>query len=239
VDILNICMKYLAQPQNMTSPLMSNICWLASNYSKLFKPAEKNDEELKLLFIFQSGLFTETLQIVTDCLWGLSYLSNTQDDKLITSIASGEVLPKVISNLDVNNELCLSVPAIRTIANISTCDDNFVIEKAIFEGVIPRLLTYFDGGSKYSSMISEVCWTYSNLFANGNDTIRHVFEYNNGEVFKKIFEKIHSKSNDVAKESLWAILNALTECDSNLRVRQLQQFGEEIIETLIIGFKQQ
>ena len=117
------------------------------------------------------------------------------------------------------------MPAVRTIANISTTDDSYVIEKALFEGVIPRLLTYLEGGSQYSQIISEVCWTYSNLFATGPIVIKSALEENHGEVFKRLFEKLHSKSLDVAKESLWAITNALTEGDEILRITMVHQFG--------------
>ncbi len=154
----------------------------------------------------------------------------------MSAIVGGEILPKVVWCLDLNNEPSISVPAVRTIANISTSDDNYTISKAIFEGLIPRLLTYFEGGNSWCmKIISEVCWTFSNIFASGSTLIEEVLNYHEGEVFKRLFEMVKSKAVDIAKESLWAILNAITEADFAIRLRLVDMFGDEIIESLIVG----
>lgn len=75
------------------------------------------------------------------------------------------------------------------------------------------------------------------MFASGPKIIETVFNYNNGEVFQKLFEKVDSKKVDVAKEAIWAITNAITESDFPIRLVLINRFGQEIIHTLITGLK--
>ncbi len=62
VDILSICSKYLTQ-SNLTKALLGTICWFACNLAKSKRFHVMCDHTMNLLFIFQTGLFTEDMSI--------------------------------------------------------------------------------------------------------------------------------------------------------------------------------
>lgn len=78
--------------------LLGLCCWVTQNYSSKSKLSK--DDILKVLFIAQTGLYTDIEEIWTDCLWSLANISETSDDEILGMIASGETLPKLIQLMD-------------------------------------------------------------------------------------------------------------------------------------------
>lgn len=131
-------MNLLKSP-TLSRNLLQIICWFITNLSK--EREYNKDNFMKALFVFQGGLFlNEDEEIVSDCLWGLSYLTSSQEDEVIKIVASGESLPRIIEHLDTSKGATIYVPALRTIAQLMVTDDEYIIDKAIFEGLIGKLL---------------------------------------------------------------------------------------------------
>ena len=76
--------------------------------------------------ISECGLFTENSDIVSDCLWTLSYMADTNDDVVIDSIAQSDLLAKLCEWLG-DREFTIFVPALRAIGNILTTNDHRII----------------------------------------------------------------------------------------------------------------
>lgn len=89
-------------------------------------------------------------------------MADSDDDTIIGTIASGETLPKVIDALG-QKEHSLFVPALRAVGNILTTNDEDLIDRAIFEEVLDKLLGVLHASN--SNLIKEACWALSNITA--------------------------------------------------------------------------
>lgn len=108
------------------------------------------------------GLFVDDPDVMSDCLWALNYIADTEDEDLIESLASSEILPRVISSIG-DKEHKVFVPALRCLGNILTTDDQQIVEKAIFWGALKQMSTLLY--SSNSGLIKECCWALSNICA--------------------------------------------------------------------------
>jgi hypothetical protein len=88
--------------------------------------------------VAKAGLFTEDTDIISDCLWAISYMVDTEDDTLIAFIAQSEALPQIINYLS-HKDMTIFIPALRCVGNILTTNDNSVIERCVFNNVIDKL----------------------------------------------------------------------------------------------------
>ena len=65
---------------------MRTLCWVNSN---IFRFKNLPDEIiLKCIPIVNAGLFTDDVEIQSDCLWTMSYMADTQNDRIIEQIAT-------------------------------------------------------------------------------------------------------------------------------------------------------
>lgn len=46
--------------------------------------------------VASAGLYTEDSDIVSDCMWALSYIADNEEDSVIAMVISGECLPKIV-----------------------------------------------------------------------------------------------------------------------------------------------
>ena len=176
---------------------------------------------MKALFIISNGLYTEDEAIISDCLWAVSYLADTDSEELLGSIAAGETLPKLLDCIDETRLPVIFVPAVRTVANIMTTNEKFIIDKAIFEGIIPRFCKIMKNCTSVQRLLSELCWGCSNIFASGPQYVELMLNYNNGEIFERLFDCVNHREYDVSKEAIWAITNAITESEPPLMLKIL------------------
>lgn len=126
----------------LPKPLLGYICWFVGNFAR--RKEFPKHIALKVQFIIQAGLYTDDNMIVSDALWALAHLTENASDEIINQAASGEILPKVIEKLDFIVDSFLFVPALKVIGNITTTSSEFVIDKAIFEGLLPKLNALFE-----------------------------------------------------------------------------------------------
>ena len=69
------------------------MCWVNSN---LARNGELHNEHLNIVLkTARAGLFTEDTQIISDCLWTLSYITNTNSDELLDHIAQNDLIIRV------------------------------------------------------------------------------------------------------------------------------------------------
>jgi hypothetical protein len=150
----------LVSTSKINKSLLKTICWLNSNIQRY-----KNLSDTDLLYglqIASTGLFTEEGEIVSDCLWALNYIADTDDDNLLGQIASGEILAKIIQFIG-DKDYSIFVPALRTLGNILSSNDPEVVDKALFLGALKQLTTIMYAPN--SNLIKECCWALSNICA--------------------------------------------------------------------------
>lgn len=118
--------------------------------------------------IASSGVFVDDSDIMSDCLWALNYIADTDDEALLESLASSEIMPRVISCIG-DKEHKVFVPSLRCLGNILTSDDSQIVEKAIFLGALKQMSAILY--SSNSGLIKECCWALSNICAGPPDHI--------------------------------------------------------------------
>ena len=93
---------------------------------------------MTLLAIAQAGVYVEEDEIVSDSLWTLSYILDTEEDTLIESVATTELIAQICQCL-ISKDLTVYVPGLRCIGNILTSNDERVMERCLFNSVIEKL----------------------------------------------------------------------------------------------------
>lgn len=79
-------MSQLVKIVRVPRTLLKTMCWVNSNINR---PKRLSKEIILMsLDVVNAGLFTDDVDIESDCLWAMSYMSDTTDDDLIDKIAS-------------------------------------------------------------------------------------------------------------------------------------------------------
>lgn len=82
-------------------------------------------------------------------------------------IASNDNLSLIISNLGTDKVAELKINAIRIIANLSCSNSDYMVERMVFHGILPKLANLLDdniGGNEKC----ECIWALANICANGS-----------------------------------------------------------------------
>lgn len=96
------------------------MCWVNSN---LAREGELNPDQINIVLrVARAGVFTEDAQIMSDCLWTLSYITNTNSDQLLDHIAQNDLLIRICECL-ASSDLSVYVPALRVMGNILSTSD--------------------------------------------------------------------------------------------------------------------
>ena len=83
----------------------------------------------------RAGLFSEDPDILSDCLWTLSYLLDTDDDPQIDFIAQPDLVQKVVDCMG-SKDLSTYIPALRVIGNILSTSDPAIVERCLWANVL-------------------------------------------------------------------------------------------------------
>ena len=153
------------------------------------------------------GLFTDDSDIISDCLWTLSYILDTNDDSIIAYVADSEVIVKICEYLG-SKESPVYIPAIRAMGNILTTNDGSIVEKCLFHGVLDTFTSLLYQSN--SNVIKECLWSLSNIVATSTDS---VIKFIQSSAFERVLVLTDSKNIDHKKESLFVITNAITCAD--------------------------
>lgn len=206
-------MKKLIAGTKISKSLLRTVCWLNSNIQRYKKlPLDAIHSGLQVAC---AGLFTEDADIISDCLWAINYMADTDNDILIGQIAGGEVLPKIIQSCG-DKDFSIFVPALRALGNILTTNDHTIVERALFEGALEKLTSVLYGSN--SNVIKEVCWALSNIVAGPPE---HIMQLVDSSTFERVMYLAESFNIDHKKEALWVIVNAITGGDAIVRQKIL------------------
>merc|ERR1719419_2113573 len=188
--------------QDSKLTLLRNATWTLSNLCR-GKPQVPFSAIKSSLPVLSKLLYSSDHEVLADACWAFSYISDDtgpQNEKISAVIQSGAV-PRLTHLLghESNN---VKHPALRTIGNIVTGDDNQT-QVVINHTALPRLLVLLSNVKK--AIRKEACWTISNITAGSVEQIEAVIKNN---VFQPVIQLLQRGEFDVKKEAAWAVSNA-------------------------------
>merc|ERR1719419_80702 len=182
--------------------LLRNATWTLSNLCR-GKPQVVFDSIKPALPFLSQLVFHKDHEVLADACWAFSYISDDtgpQNEKISAVIQSGAV-PRLVQLLE-HETNTVKHPALRTIGNIVTGDDNQT-QVVINHTALPRLLVLLSNVKK--AIRKEACWTISNITAGSVEQIEAVIKNN---LFQPVIQLLQRGEFDVKKEAAWAVSNA-------------------------------
>ncbi|CAN6468286.1 unnamed protein product [Victoria cruziana] len=180
--------------------MLRNATWTLSNFCR-GKPQPPFEQTKPALPALQRLIHSADEEVLTDACWALSYLSDGTNDKIQAVIDSG-VCPRLVELL-LHPSPSVLIPALRTVGNIVTGDDQQT-QYVINHQALPCLLNLLTHNHK-KSIKKEACWTISNITAGNKQQIQAVID---AEIIHPLVQLLQTAEFDIKKEAAWAISNA-------------------------------
>lgn len=156
-------------------------------------------------------------EIEVDALWTLVFLSDGADTK--QEAVAGETVCQRLVLLLKTNELPYLVPAVRTIGNLMSGDDQ-TTQKVIDNGALSALLPLLS--HVRSGVRKEACWSVSNVLAGNSNQIQAAMDVG---LIQPILHLLRDDRADIKREAAWCIANAVSGAHS----KQIIQFVEDLV----------
>ncbi|XP_019174864.1 PREDICTED: importin subunit alpha-2-like [Ipomoea nil] len=180
--------------------MLRNATWTLSNFCR-GKPQPPFEQVRPALSALQCLVHANDEEVLTDACWALSYLSDGTNDKIQAVVEAG--VCKRLVELLLHPSPSVLIPALRTVGNIVTGDDQQT--QCIIEfGALPCLLSLLIHNHK-KSIKKEACWTISNITAGNKTQIQAVIE---AGLIGPLVNLLQTAEFDIKKEAAWALSNA-------------------------------
>ncbi|CAN6468595.1 unnamed protein product [Victoria cruziana] len=196
--------------------MLRNATWTLSNFCR-GKPQPPFEQTKPALPALQRLIHSADEEVLTDACWALSYLSDGTNDKIQAVIDAG-VCPRLVELL-LHPSPSVLIPALRTVGNIVTGDDQQT-QYVINHQALPCLLNLLTHNHK-KSIKKEACWTISNITAGNKDQIQAVID---ADIIGPLVQLLQTAEFDIKKEAAWAISNA-TSGGTNDQIKYLVNQG--------------
>ncbi|XP_021734485.1 importin subunit alpha-4-like [Chenopodium quinoa] len=186
--------------ENSKLSMLRNATWTLSNFCR-GKPPAPFEQVKPALPVLQHLIHLNDEEVLTDACWALSYLSDGPNDKIQAVIEAG--VCRRLMQLLLHPSPTVLIPALRTVGNIVTGDDNqtqFVLDSQVLP-CLHQLLTQ----NHKKSIKKEACWTISNITAGNKAQIQAVIE---AGLVQPLVQLLQNAEFDIKKEAAWAISNA-------------------------------
>ena len=204
--------------------MLKNATWTLSNFCR-GKPQPNFELVSPALPVLAHIInHSEDAEVLTDACWALSYLSDDTgpSNTKIQAVIQAGVTRKLVSLL-MHNSPNVKTPALRTVGNIVTGDDQQT-QEILRVSALPCLKALLDNPKK--GIRKESCWTLSNITAGNTYQIQQVID---AGILPPLISILEREDFDIRKEAAWAISNATSGGDP-AQIRRLVE--ENVIKPL-------
>lgn len=191
----------LLNRQAINEKIVKISVWFIANVAKLklFDNQIVLDKCVQILMLF---IKTDDIELLSDCLWGLSYVSETENKELIEYMIS-ERLSEYLFMLNLDGRDNLILPVIRVTGNLLSNESNYV-DTLIKQGCIKYLDQFIS--HQNNQIRRESLWAISNIAGGTNSQLSALLQSN---IIQKIFSLVKDPDSDVVNEVMWCIGNIL------------------------------
>ncbi|GFX63555.1 importin subunit alpha-5 [Trichonephila clavipes] len=205
-ELRDLVLKYNVVPAlkkllttDITTQFRRNIAWTMSNLCRNKNPPPPFEIVRELLPTFAEMIVHPDVEVVTDALWAISYLTDASNDKIQEVIDAG-VVPRLCELLEVRETAVIS-PVLRAVGNIVTGNDDQT--QTVIDGGALESMRFLLRHQK-SNVVKEACWTVSNICAGNVQQIQAVTD--NG-LMSLILDVLNEGDFKCQKEAVWAVCN--------------------------------
>eukprot|EP01080_Neovahlkampfia_damariscottae_P006383 gene6383-10390_t len=179
--------------------ILRNATWCLSNLCR-GKPSPSFKVVQPAVPILCALLYHQDVDILTDALWALSYISDGSNEPIDAVIQQGAI--PILISLMMHTTVVVVTPALRTIGNIVTGTDRQtdVFVQCGGVPVVAKLLQH-----THKTIRKEAAWTISNITAGVKEQIQVVLDCG---ILELLLAMVKNDSPDIVTEALWAISNA-------------------------------
>jgi importin subunit alpha-2 len=183
--------------------LLETAAWTASNLCRHKNPPPSTTTAVQLIPALALLLHSENKSVISDVCWAFSYLSDGSNDRIELVVKSG-VLPRLVQLLK-SGDIRFVAPALRTVGNIATGDDNQT--QAILEAgdLLPALKPLLDWNK--AQIVKETCWTLSNVAAGNPAQIQMLID---ADVLPGVMNILATAEFRIKGEAMWVVANILS-----------------------------
>ncbi|KAH3745943.1 Importin subunit alpha-1 [Pelomyxa schiedti] len=199
VGIVPPLIKLVAQDAASVS-LIRNATWAFSNLCR-GKPAPDFPPLKPALPTLCALLRYNDMDVLTDALWGLSYLTDGGEVPNQAILEAG--IPQVVVPLLRVNNINMQIPAMRALGNIVT-GTHAQTQGVIEAGILPAMVELLKNPKK--CIKKEACWVLSNIAAGTRDQVIALIQ---AHLVPALVGCMSNTDTEIRKEACWAICNAV------------------------------
>jgi hypothetical protein len=183
---------------------------LTRNLSSFFKTMSSsceedidNDQVNKIFEIFSNFIYVSDETVVSDCLWGLSNLSEYSKIDMNRYI---RLIDRLLSINYMNDDQKDIIAIMIIFGNLISIDNNNTLMEILYEKDFIEYLEAVLMNTRNGRSIRKVLFVISNICMSGNFMIERFLDSN---LCNQVVSLIDNKNSNIRKEALW-VFNNLT-----------------------------
>jgi len=197
VNCVNALLTNIMHPESTS--LMRNATWALSNFAR-GRPAVSPANAAEITPAFAYLLDMDDVHVLVDALWGLCYLTES-DEGLLDTVLAANPLPGVMKAL-ARDEISVLVPALRLVGNFIS-GTAVHTQAAIDAGAMHAMVRLVSHPRR--NVRREACWCVSNVAAGTHAQIEAVMS--TPGLLEGVMEQARMGEWNVRKEATWVFCN--------------------------------
>ena len=213
--LVNVVPDLVGQIDKIPSQKWKNVMWTLSNLCR-GKPLPERSITSQVLSVVNRVLSVNEDEIIADCCWALSYISDG-DHQRVQDLIDLNIVPHLISLLS-KDSVNIIIPSLRTLGSIVAGTDQQT-QIALNCGLVDKIFPFLT--SKKVFLKREALWTLSNITAGTDEQINLVLSH---PCIHTVIESIKDPDFEIKKEALWTVSNATNATSASISLK-VYEFG--------------